>query len=533
VWKYPFAATFITFTVASLLIYLIKRMRGLEQALAEQAGHRVQDVIERRRTEDALRESQERFSSAFKDAAIGMALVGTDGQWLQVNPALCALVGYTEQELLATTFQAITHTDDLDADLAFVRQMLAGEIPTYHMEKRYFHKQGHIVWILLSVSLVRDPVGQPLYFISQIQDITERKQVEAKLRESEARLRAILDNSPTMVFLKDTEDRYLLVNRQFETAFHVTSKDIAGKTDEEIFPPRQAAAFRANDRKVFQAGVPLRFEEVALHDDGPHTSIVFKFPLCAMDGRPYALCGITMDITERKQAEEALRDSEQRLRQALEDRERLSQDLHDHVIQSIYAIGMALESCQYLNEKDPGLAAWRLQSSIADLNGVIKEVRTYIEWASPTITSSDQLREALEDLVRTIPSARPLAIRLEIDPSTVGQLTAEEATHVLQIAREAVSNSLRHSGAKTGEVSLCKTDGGLRLEVRDDGVGFDTKSGEGQGLGLRNMAARASKLNATLTVLSERGRGTQITLDIPKEHHHASGPSAIDPAAAR
>ncbi|HEV8329260.1 MAG TPA: PAS domain S-box protein [Nitrospiraceae bacterium] len=186
---------------------------------------------------------QERFSSAFKDAAIGMALVGTDGQWLQVNPALCALVGYTERELSATTFQAITHPDDLDADLEFVRQMLAGEIPTYHMEKRYFHKQGQIVWILLSVSLVRDPVGQPLYFIGQIQDITERKQVQEKLRESEARLRAILDNSPTMVYLKDTEGRYLLVNHQFETAFHLTSKDIAGKTDEEIFPPNRPQRF--------------------------------------------------------------------------------------------------------------------------------------------------------------------------------------------------------------------------------------------------------------------------------------------------
>jgi PAS domain-containing protein len=96
VWEYPFAATFIAVTVASLLIYLIKRLRHLEQALAEQAGYRVQDVFERQRTEDALREIQERFSSAFKDAAIGMALVGTDGQWLQVNPALCALVGYTE-----------------------------------------------------------------------------------------------------------------------------------------------------------------------------------------------------------------------------------------------------------------------------------------------------------------------------------------------------------------------------------------------------------------------------------------------------
>jgi PAS domain S-box-containing protein len=517
VWEYPFAATFIAVTVASLLIYLLKRMRNLEQALAESARHRAKDATERWRTDNALRESQARFGSAFRDAAIGMALVGTDGQWLQVNPALCELVGYTEQELLATTFQAITHPDDLDADLAFVRQMLSGEIRTYQMEKRYFHKQGQIVWILLSASLVRDPSGQPLYFIGQIQDITERKQVQEQLRESEARFRAILDNSPTMIFLKDTEGRYLLVNRQFERMFHLDQKTIAGKTDVEIFPPQQAAAFQANDREVVQAGVPLQFEEEALHDDGLHTSIVFKFPLRTMDGKLYGIGGITMDITERKRADEALRESEQRLRHAFEDRERLSQDLHDHVIQSIYAIGLTLETCQYLIDKDPAGAAKRLQNGIADLNRVITQLRNYIEWGSLTTINSATLQEALDDLVRIISSSQSLAIHLHMDPPIVGQLTDDEATHVLHIVREALSNSLRHARAKTGMVSLRRSEGGLRLEVQDDGVGFDSKAKNGQGWGLHNMAARASKLGAEFTIFSERGCGTRIILDIPKD----------------
>ena len=128
-----------------------------------------------------LKASEERFRSAFGDASIGMALVGTDGRWLQVNRALCEIVGYTNAELLATTFQAITHPDDLEADLAYVRRVLAGELRTYHMEKRYFHKDGHVVWILLSVSLVRDVQDQPLYLIAQIQDISERKAAEAHL----------------------------------------------------------------------------------------------------------------------------------------------------------------------------------------------------------------------------------------------------------------------------------------------------------------------------------------------------------------
>lgn len=121
------------------------------------------------------------FQSAFKYAAIGMAIVAPDGTWLKVNDALCSIIGYTPQELMSKTFQDITHPDDLDDDLKFVNQVLAGEIDTYQMEKRYFHKQGNIVHILLSVSLVRNEDDTPRFFISQIQDITQQKQMESEL----------------------------------------------------------------------------------------------------------------------------------------------------------------------------------------------------------------------------------------------------------------------------------------------------------------------------------------------------------------
>lgn len=143
----------------------------------------IRDISERKRAEAALRISEERFSSAFEHAPIGIALVAPDGRWLKVNRALCHLLGYTSDELLAKRFQDITYPDDLEADLAYVRQMLASEIHSYQMEKRYFHKAGHIVWVLLSVSMVRDEANQELYFISQIQDITERKRVEEEIND--------------------------------------------------------------------------------------------------------------------------------------------------------------------------------------------------------------------------------------------------------------------------------------------------------------------------------------------------------------
>src|SRR5262249_43558640 len=111
----------------------------------------IRDVSDRVQADEALRLAEERFRNAFEEAPIGMSLVAPDGRWVRVNRASCEIVGYSEQELLGLTFQDITHPDDLDADLEYVRQMLAGEIRTYRMEKRYFHKDGHIVWINLSV----------------------------------------------------------------------------------------------------------------------------------------------------------------------------------------------------------------------------------------------------------------------------------------------------------------------------------------------------------------------------------------------
>lgn len=136
------------------------------------------EITERRRQGQALAEAEERFQSAFENAPIGMALVAPDGRFIKVNRSLCELTGYAETALLVRTFQDITHPGDLGGDLEFVEEMLAGRRRTYQMEKRYHHAQGHLIWVMLSVSLVRDDRGEPLYFISQIEGITERKRHE-------------------------------------------------------------------------------------------------------------------------------------------------------------------------------------------------------------------------------------------------------------------------------------------------------------------------------------------------------------------
>lgn len=133
------------------------------------------DISKQKRIEQELKISERQFKGAFENSAIGMALVSQDGHWMMVNKQLCKLLGYSESELLQMTFQQVTHPDDLDLDLNYVQQVLDDKLDNYQIEKRYFHKNGDIIWVQLNVSLVKDTDGNPLHFVSQIQDITRRK----------------------------------------------------------------------------------------------------------------------------------------------------------------------------------------------------------------------------------------------------------------------------------------------------------------------------------------------------------------------
>ena len=157
----------------------------------------IQDINERKLAEAKLQESEEQFKSAFEHSTIGMALVARDGRFLQVNACLCHLLGYAEDELLRRTFQDITHPDDLAADLALLERLVAGEVPSYTLEKRYLHRDGGIVLAKLAVALVRDKSGKPRHFISQVEDITERRRAEQWQRHYADTLAMITAEAPT------------------------------------------------------------------------------------------------------------------------------------------------------------------------------------------------------------------------------------------------------------------------------------------------------------------------------------------------
>jgi len=196
------------------------------QALEKEIDERKRAENECKQIEVALRNSEEQFRKAFENASIGMAIVSLEGHWLKVNPALCQIVGYSSEELLALNFQDITHPDDLDLDLSYVNQLLAGTISTYQMEKRYFHKQGHMVWILLDGSLVQDEQGNPLHFIAQTQEITARKEAQKTLE-----LQSVIMNNMAggVCLTKASELTIVYTNPKFDAMFGYTDGELAGQ----------------------------------------------------------------------------------------------------------------------------------------------------------------------------------------------------------------------------------------------------------------------------------------------------------------
>jgi len=200
------------------------------------------DITEQKQAEQKLREREERFRATFEQAAVGIAHTALDGRWLRVNHKLCDILGYTCEELLQKTFQEITHPDDLEPNLEYRRQLLAGEIGSFSMEKRYVRKDGFIVWGNLTASLGRDPSGEPGYVIHVIEDITERKRTEEALQESSRRIENIFESITDEFFAFDREWRFTYINERGLASIQrakgesLTREGLLGRNLGEVFP---------------------------------------------------------------------------------------------------------------------------------------------------------------------------------------------------------------------------------------------------------------------------------------------------------
>lgn len=271
----------------------------------------VQDISDRKQAEENLRISEIRFRNAFDTTAVGMCLVSPLGEFLQVNPALCDFWGYSETELVEMNFQDITHPGDLASDLELLQQLLAGEITHYNLEKRYFTKEQALIWGYLSVSLVRSSQGEPLYFVSQIQDITDQKQAEIALQQSEERFRRIFYSRVVGMIFADFQGRIIDANDCFLDMIGYNREELeTGKIDWlGMTPPEYLAKDYECMEYLIQNGEVEPWEKEYYRKDGSRIAILIGAAFLTETNNE-SIC-VIIDISDRKQAEKSLRKSQQ------------------------------------------------------------------------------------------------------------------------------------------------------------------------------------------------------------------------------
>jgi PAS domain S-box-containing protein len=259
-------------------------------------------------------DAETRFVSAFEEAPIGMALVAPDGRWLRVNRAVCAITGYSEAELLGGRFQDITHPDDLGEDLALVEQVLSGRRRTYQLEKRYIRKGGGTVWVRLSVSLIRDSSGDPVQFISQIEDITERR----RLREELEQRSRLMDLAHDAIIIRDPDSRVVWWNREAHRLYGYQAEEAIGRISHQLLESRFPISRDAVDAALASRG---RWEGELRHrrKDGRWIVVSSRQALQRSDtGDAIAIIEINADVTEQRLTQEAVREAQERYRQVVD-----------------------------------------------------------------------------------------------------------------------------------------------------------------------------------------------------------------------
>ncbi|HIK07480.1 MAG TPA: PAS domain S-box protein [Trichormus sp. M33_DOE_039] len=274
--------------------------------------------IKRKQAEAALQQSEERFRNLVEASSDWVWEVDENTRYTYVSPKVRDILGYEPQEIIGKSPFELLPPPEAERVLSIFAPIAAAQQAFKCLENTNLHKEGHLVTLETSGVPVFNAEGKFCGYRGMDRDVTARKQAEAKLRETQEQLQAILDNSPAVIYLLDTQNRLLLVNHQYEKLFHTTQDEIAGKSIYDVWPNHIADGFAVNNHLVIAGGNPIEVEEVVPQKDGLHTYISVKFPLKDSNGIPYAVCGISTDITDRKRAEKQLRQSEEYFRLLVE-----------------------------------------------------------------------------------------------------------------------------------------------------------------------------------------------------------------------
>jgi PAS domain S-box-containing protein len=547
-----------------------RQWRPAEVSLLEAVAERTWTAAEKLRIHAELRDSEESLRVTFNTTAVGFATLTPDLRFVEVNDAYCAITGYPREMLTQMDSYALTHAVYSEEKRKQVANLVAGEIPSFTLEKIYIRRDGTEIWVQNNVSLVRDADGKPLHIIYICQDITERKQaeealqqlnmeleqrvlmrtaelsatnvhlleeieeramIEEALRESDATTRLILDTSPDAIVIANRDGRIMRVNAQIVNLFGYRPEEVLGKPIESLIPERfhlrhlQHRAYY--NERPHRRPMGMGLELFGQRKDGTEFPVdVTLTPIQNQNIADWDTMVTIRDSMERKRMEADLRESHKRLQvlsqrlvEVQEDERRaIARELHDRVGQSLAALSLNLtivsnELSSLVDEQ----ANLRLLDSRQLVTEVIALVRDVMADLRPAVLDDYGLEAALHTTLEKFRERFGMDIRFERNKSLIPRLNPSIEMTLLRIAQEAIANAGRHAKADQVNLSLQLEQNRIRLTVQDNGTGIQSLE-QVQRLGshgLTIMRERAEAVGGIFQVSSTPGEGTKIEVGIP------------------
>lgn len=498
----------------------------------------IRDISGRKEMEKKLEINRRQFQNAFEYSAIGMALVSTEGHWLSVNKRLCEMIGYSQEELMKLTFQDITHPDDLESDLSQMHQLLRNEIEGYQMEKRYFHKNGQIVWVMLSVSLVRNERDEPVHFVSQIEDITKRKEAEDSLKATSERLTMATKAAKIGIWEYDFDSEKLVWDERMYQIYGV-KKELFEVTYNAWQECVHKNDIKRIDKQVSRAlaGEIDYYEEfrITWPNGSIHQIEAQALVLRNEKGEPKKMVGINRDVTEEKKSIR-LSENNKVLKSKTQEMEQFayvaSHDLREPLLTIKNYTQLLVEDFgDQLNGEAHHFTKSIINASTR-MEDLITELLDYSRLGSKTkklvAVNCQELTETLVSDLAILIKKNEASVNIKNLP-TIMAYPVELKLLFQNLIQNAIKFRKQDQQALIW-VSAKKVENGFQFCVRDNGIGIEEKhldkiftifkklhkrkDYEGSGIGLAHAKKIAELHNGKIWVDSEPDKGSSFYFTI-------------------
>jgi len=478
-----------------------------------------QDITERKRTEQALRESEERYRTLVEQAQEPISVI-QDSKHVYVNPAYCRLLGYAgPDELLGRPLEEIIAPPDREMVRERYEKRMAGEEAPSNYELRLLQKDGGVIWVEVAVHMTPFE-GRPAVEAAS-HDITRRKLADQALRESEMRYRDLFEHSALPMSRASLSGKIIAVNARFAELTGYSRNELLYKmTIADLVPPELAGSVMATHWARRATGAPESYETVIVTKEGERRTVAITTRLIPGTDEDIA---VLQNITERKQAEQEMETSRQQMRALSarvlsaqeKERTRISREIHDELAQALTALRFDLTSLRKRFAGREDALAQKLTEMDDRISETISAVRRISTELRPGMLDDLGLVSAAEWYLNDFQERTKIKCDLKIQPKDFA-LDAERSTAVFRILQEALTNVIRHAKATEVLVSLIKEPDQLLFVVRDNGRGITVEQASSRkSLGLIGMRERARLWQGSVRIEGVMGKGTTVAVEIP------------------